>query len=81
MNNRNYFIESPSNYPTSGYYDGTAIRPGLELGSTYRFENSSIELAYRMRLVDLGITAIYNNAHRDLQYYVSSGLEVHYNLP
>jgi hypothetical protein len=80
MNDGNYFVKSPPNYPSPGYYDGTDIRPGIELGSTYRFENTHLELAYRMRLIDLGITAIYNNAHRDLQYYVSSGLELHYRF-
>lgn len=78
--NSDYFISSPSSYPTPGYYDPTSLRLGGEFGTTYAFEKSGVELAYRLRILDLGVVALYNNAHRDLQYYISSGFEVHYRF-
>lgn len=75
-----FFANSPSQYPSSGYYDETRYRYGAELGSTFAFLSSGIELGYRLRILDNGMVAIYNNAHKDLQYYVSSGLELRYRF-
>jgi hypothetical protein len=80
LNDGNYFWNSPDKYPSPGYYDNTRVRSGGEVGTCYRFETTGIEVAYRLRLIDLGTSAVYNNAHRDLQYYVSSGLEFHYHF-
>lgn len=75
-----FFNESPSKYPSPGYYDETRYRYGAEIGSNLAFLYSGIEVGYRLRIIDTGFVAIYNNAHRDLQYYVSSGLELRYRF-
>jgi len=73
-----YFIKSPDKYPESGYYDETALRGGLEFGSTIILHNYHLGLAMYLRILDNGITAIVNNVHCDLQYYSSTGIAVHY---
>lgn len=73
-----YFSESPSKYPSPGYYDQTSTRLGFEAGSTFTFTPNKLEIAYRIRVLDTGLLAVYNNAHRDLQYYMSTGLSLHY---
>lgn len=80
LNDGDYFFNSPSGYPTPDYYDRTDLRLGLDTGTTFVFEKTGIELSYRLRVLDLGFVALYNNAHRDLQYYISSGLEFHYRF-
>lgn len=73
-----YFLEGPSQYPYSNYYDQTAFRWGIEFGSILKFMNTGIAVAYHLRVLDTGIIAIYNNGQKDLQYYVSSGLALRY---
>ncbi|WP_235046187.1 hypothetical protein [Bdellovibrio bacteriovorus] len=73
-----YFMKSPDKYPYPEYYDWTALRYGLEFGTTYTFMPSRIGLAYRIRIFDNGVIALFNNSNRDLQYYVSSGFSLQY---
>ena len=77
LDNEDFFMSSPSKYP-GGYYDQTAYRYGFEFGSKYGFSGHHIELSYYLRILDSGLVALYNNAHRDLQYYMSSGLSLFY---
>lgn len=74
----NYFTKSPDQYPYEGYYDFTAFRAGLEVSNTLIFNQSRIAISYRFRILDNGIVAVYNNSHKDLQYYISSGLALSY---
>ena len=73
-----YFLRSPSKYPYAGYYDETALRWGLEFGTVVKWKSSPVALAYHVRILDAGVVAIYNNANKDLQYHVSSGLALRY---
>lgn len=73
-----FFSESPSKYPTSGYYDQTAFRGGIEIGTRVVSVPWNFAFAYRFRVLDTGLVALYNNAHRDLQYYISSGIQLQY---
>lgn len=78
LDSERYFIDSPDKYPYPKYYDFTALRYGLEFGTTYTFKPSRIGIAYRIRIFDNGVIAIFNNSRRDLQYYVSSGFSLQY---
>ncbi|WII73240.1 hypothetical protein QJS83_05080 [Bdellovibrio sp. 22V] len=78
LNSDKYFLESPDKYPYPDYYDFTALRYGAEFGTTYTFMRSRIGLAYRIRIFDNGVIAIFNNTNRDLQYYISSGFSLQY---
>ncbi len=75
-----YFLEGPSQYPYSNYYDQTAFRWGIEFGSVLTYMNTGIAIAYHLRVLDTGLIAIYNNGRKDLQYYVSSGLALRYHF-
>ncbi len=75
-----YFLEGPSQYPYSNYYDQTAFRWGIEFGSVLTYLSARVAIAYHMRILDTGIIAIYNNGKKDLQYYVSSGLALRFNF-
>ena len=77
---RRFFLKTPDKYPTDNYYEQTAFRWGLEQGSSFSFLNERWHLALTLRIIDNGIVAIYNNANRDLQYYLSSGLRLEYRL-
>lgn len=74
----NYFMTSPDKYPYEQYYDETALRYGLEFGSTMTFKDYNFAVAYRLRILDSGLIAVYNNKNRDLQYYISSGVSLQY---
>lgn len=76
----NYFLKSPSQYPADNYYESTAFRWGFELGATVLFIPSQISLSYRLRVIDNGIVALYNNGNKDLQYFTSSGLALQYHF-
>ncbi|WP_253715809.1 hypothetical protein [Bdellovibrio bacteriovorus] len=78
MNNDRYFMKSPDQYPESNYYDFTAVRYGIEFGSTFTFFPSRLGLGYHLRVFDNGVVAIFNNSNRDLQYYISSGISLQY---
>ena len=78
IDNDSYFYTSPSKYPDKGYYDQTAYRYGLEYSTSYAYHQ--YEFSYYLRVMDTGIIALYNNAHRDLQYYLSSGLSAAYRF-
>jgi hypothetical protein len=78
LNGNRYFLSSPEKYPTPGYYDQTALRYGLELGSTYIFTSKNFSVGYRLRVFDTGLIAAYNNTDSGLTYSVSSGLALHY---
>lgn len=73
-----YFLESPGKYPSPGYYDGTALRSGIDFATTLIWMRSSLGVAYHLRVLDSGVVAIYNNKNRDLQYYISSGISLRY---
>lgn len=75
---RNYFLTSPGKYPYEQYYDETALRYGVEFGSTFTFTDYNFGISYRLRILDSGLIALYNNRNRDLQYYISSGLSFQY---
>lgn len=77
---KQYFKASPSKYPSADYYDQTALRGGLEFGTSVMFSKTNLGVAYHMRVLDAGLIAFYNNAHRDLQYYVSSALSLRYQF-
>lgn len=74
----NYFLKSPSKYPYDSYYDQTAVRWGLEFSSVVGWKNAPISIAYHIRIIDAGVVAIYNNSHKELQYYLSSGISLRY---
>lgn len=73
-----YFLKTPDRYPTDNYYEPTLFRFGLELGSSFIFEDYNLGFSYRLRLLDSGIIALYNNSNKDLQYYSSSGFALQY---
>lgn len=75
-----YFLSSPPKYPYENYYDQNAFRWGLEFGSVIKWTEKDLSIAYHLRILDSGIVAIYNNAGKDLQYYISSGLAVSYHF-
>lgn len=77
-NNDKFFLKSPEVYPERNYYDGTAIRYGAEVTSTYTWYPLRFGLAYHLRIFDNGLIAIFNNSNRDLQYYISSGFSLQY---
>lgn len=76
----NFFIESPKKFPSDGYYEQTALRAALELGSSMIFLETNLELIYYLRFLDNGLIAFYNNNRRDLQYYTSSGIGLSYHF-
>ncbi|WP_255490133.1 hypothetical protein [Bdellovibrio sp. KM01] len=78
LNSDRYFMRSPDKYPSKGYYDETAFRYGLEFGTTYTFLPSGFGIGYRIRIFDNGLTAMFNNSNRDVQYYISSGVTLQY---
>lgn len=78
LDNDRYFLESPKKYPSPGYYDGTAMRWGIDFATTFVWVQSSLGFAYHLRILDSGVVAIYNNKNRDLQYYISSGFSLRY---
>ena len=78
IDNDTYFFTSPKKYPDAGYYDQTAYRYGVEFGSSYSYKK--FEFSYLLRIMDTGVIALYNNAHRDLQYYLSSGFSFAYRF-
>jgi hypothetical protein len=80
MDGGHYFRASPAKYPSADYYDQTALRGGLEFSTAILFESTHIGFAYSLRVLDSGLVAIYNNANRDLQYYISSGLALRYQF-
>jgi hypothetical protein len=77
---KKFFLKSPGKYPLPDYYDETAFRWGLEQGMSLQWMKEKWALVLVMRLIDSGIIAIYNNSHRDLQYYLSSGLRLEYRF-
>lgn len=78
LDKHNYFVKSPSEYPSDGYYDATAFRWGLLYGTALEFPESHFGIAYYIKILDNGIIALYNNSQMDLQYYISSGIGLHY---
>lgn len=78
MNDKKYFLRSPGKYPYPEYYDETALRYGLEFGTTLTFMPSRLAIGYRVRIFDNGVIAAFNKNNRDLQYYISSGLSLQY---
>lgn len=77
-NRKKYFVRTPSEFPYEGYYDQTAFRAGLEFGTLIHWKGSRLSLGYFLRVLDIGLVAIYNNAYQDLQYYSSSGFTLRY---
>jgi len=77
---KTYFTDSPSYYPTPGYYDQTALRLGVEFGTSLLLPNNQWSVAYFIRVLDSGLIAIYNNDRKDLQYYISSSLSLRYHF-
>lgn len=73
-----YFAKSPDRYPSADYYDKTAFRFGVELSHSLVLPSAQLSLSYRLRLLDNGFVALYNNSHKDLRYYLSSGISVSY---
>lgn len=80
LDQKRFFVKSPSRYPEDGYYEQTALRGGLEIGTTILFVKSKIGLASYLRVLDNGVIALLNNVHRDLQYYSSSGVALQYQF-
>jgi hypothetical protein len=80
LDGRRFFLQSPSKYPDAAYYDQTALRWGLEFGTSLIFRENRYALSYHFRILDNGFVAIYNNFRRDLQYYVSSGINFQYQF-
>lgn len=80
LDRKHYFLESPAKYPYEDYYDQTAFRWGIDLGSNIFWSAVQVSLAYHIRVLDTGVIAIYNNSHKDLQYYISSGLSLRYHF-
>lgn len=78
LDRHNYFVRSPSEYPTDGYYDATAFRWGFLYGMALEFPDSHFSVAYFVKILDNGIVALYNNSNMDLQYYISSGIGFQY---
>lgn len=76
--NDNYFLRSPNEYPQDNYYEQTIVRFGLEVGTTVFLTDTNFALAYRLRFLDNGLVALYNNTNKDLQYYTSSGLALQF---
>lgn len=77
---KTYFTNSPSYYPTPGYYDQTALRLGLEVGTSMTLPSRNLSVAYFIRVLDSGMIAFYNNTRKDLQYYISSSLSLRYHF-
>jgi hypothetical protein len=75
-----FFLKSPSKYPSAGYYDQTALRWGFEFGTSLIFPKNRFSISYHFRILDNGFVAVYNNFRRDLQYYVSSGINFQYRF-
>lgn len=78
LDRKNYFVKSPSEYPSDGYYDATAFRWGFLYGTAIEFPESHFSVAYYIKVLDNGLIALYNNSRMDLQYYISSGIGIHY---
>lgn len=73
-----YFLTSPAKYPGSGYYEQTALRHGLELATTYVSNDSNVGIGYRLRILDSGFIAVYNNTESTLKYSAASGIVLQY---
>lgn len=80
LDSKNYFLESPSKYPYDSYYDGTALRWGVEISNSIHFPRNSWSGTYHIRILDSGLIALYNNVRKDLQYYISSGFSLRYHF-
>lgn len=74
-----FFFNSPSKYPYKNYYDETAVRWGFETGSSWMWP-SGWGVAYRLRISDAGLIALYNNRNKDLEFSMSSGLSLLYSF-
>lgn len=80
LDGSHFFLQSPSKYPSAGYYDQTAFRWGIEFGTSLIFRENRYAVSYHFRILDNGFVAVYNNFRRDLQYYVSSGINLQYRF-
>ena len=80
MNNDRFFVKSPAIFPDEKYYEQTALRIGIEVGTDITFEKYPVSVGTYLRWLDAGIIAFYNNPRRDQQYYVSSSLSIQYKF-
>lgn len=80
MNNDRFFFNSPSVYPEDNYYEQTKFRYGIEFGTDITFNKHPISLGIYMRWLDVGLIALFNNQHRDQQFYFSSAVSLQYHF-
>lgn len=78
--NGDYFAVSPSKYPEPGYYEQTALRLGLRAGTEIATLGDRLRLGYEVVFLDSGVTAAFNNATKDLEYFMSAGLKLSYRF-
>jgi hypothetical protein len=74
LNEKEYFTESPTVFPSEDYYDQTAVRTALQLSSTLYFAGGQAAVVYHLSILENGLIAMYNNNWQNLKYFWSSGL-------
>jgi hypothetical protein len=80
LDREKYFVESSPRYPYPNYYDQTAVRGGLELGTKLAWKNSPTTLVVYLRMIDGAILALYNTSKNEFQYYLASGVSLQYDF-
>lgn len=73
-----YFFKSPGKYPYDNYYEQTILRYGVEFSSTMTFLPYNVAISYHVRVFETGVIANFNNQHKDLEFYISSGVSLQY---
>lgn len=80
LDNQRYFVVSPSRFPTPGYYEPTALRAGLSLGTELAILKDRLRLIYQVVILDNGIVAALNNRAEDVNYFLSAGLKLRFDF-
>lgn len=71
-----YFEVSPPRYPEENYYEETAIRPALVMGTGLTMFEERVHFIYELALVDTGILAGFNNEWTETRYFFASGMKL-----
>jgi hypothetical protein len=79
LDSKRFFVKSPDKYPAD-YYEQTQLRGGIEFGTNVMLKSARVSFAIYLRVLENGMVALFNNAHRDLQYYSASGFALHYQF-
>ncbi|MGE0526417.1 MAG: hypothetical protein AB7G93_05190 [Bdellovibrionales bacterium] len=80
LDNDRYFLKSPEQYPADNYYEQTAIRWGIQLGTSAFLARRRLELGLHTMILDSALVALYNNLHEDLSYFFSSGVLIKFHF-